>query len=103
MPASYAGIPKMVCRGAQAACATGAARKSAHEAVRRAEENLQAAKTKAAETASGTYQATKGKAHEMYLAGRGPAQAALEEAEAAAKAARKKVLHSLLFNFFFSW
>ena len=82
--------------GAQAASATGAARDSAQEAVRRAEENLQAARDKAAETASSSYQATKGKAQEMYVAGRGPVQAAIEEAEAAAKAAREKVLSMLV-------
>ena len=76
------------CTGAQAASATGATRASAHDAVRRAEEHLQAAKALAADT----YEAAKGKTHETYLAGPGPAQAALKEAEALAKAAREKVL-----------
>ena len=79
----------------QAASATGAAREAAHEAMRRAEENLQAAKAKAAETASSAYQATKGKAYETYEAGRDTAQhaaqAAVEQAEAALRAARDKV------------
>lgn len=89
---------KYLYAGTQAASATGAARASAHDAVRRAEENLQAAKAKAAETAGSTYEATKGKAHGMYLAGHGTAQAALEEAEAAAKAAREKVPLIFLFD-----
>ena len=56
--------------------------------MRRAEEHLQAAKALAADP----YEATKGKTHEAYLGGPGPAQAALKEAEALAKAAREKVL-----------
>ena len=81
--------------GAQAASATGAARETAQEAVRRAEDNLQAARDKAAQTASSAYQATKGKAYETYEAGRDTAQqaaqAAVERAEAALQAARDKV------------
>ena len=81
--------------GAQAASATGAARETAQEAVRRAEDTLQAAKDKAAQTASSAYQATKGKAYETYGAGRDTAQqaaqAAVEHAEAALQAARDKV------------
>ena len=82
--------------GAQAASATGAARETAQEAVRRAEDNLQAAKDKAAQTASSAYQATKGKAHETFEAGRDTAQqaaeAAIEHAQAALQAARDKVI-----------
>ena len=81
--------------GAQAASATGAARETAQEAVRRAENNLQAAKDKAKEVSSSAYQATKGKAHDTYEAGRDTAQqaaqAAVERAEAALQAARDKV------------
>ena len=81
--------------GTQAASATGAARETAQEAVRRAEENLHAARDKAAETASSAYQATKGKAYEMYEAGRDTAQqaaqAAVERSEAALQAARDNV------------
>ena len=81
--------------GAQAASATGAARESAQEAVRRAEDNLQAAKDKAKEVSSSAYQATKGKAHETYEVGRDTvqqaAEAAVEHALAALQAARDKV------------
>ena len=75
----------------QAASATGSAREAAHEALRHAEENLQAVRDKAAHA----YEATKGKAYEAYEAGRDTAQhaaqAAVERAEAALQAARDKV------------
>ena len=63
--------------------------------MRRAEDNLQAAKDKAKEVSSSAYQATKGKTHETYEAGRDTAQqaaeAAIEHALAALHAARDKV------------
>ena len=83
------------CLGAQAASATGAARETAQEAVRRAEDNLQAAKDKAKEVTSSAYQATKGKAYETYEAGRDTAQQAVERGEAALQAARDKVGRSV--------